>query len=124
MTVELKPCPFCGGKAHDLPGGSPPEVIHKNLSCPADGVHDRDAWNRRAEPGWVRVEDRLPEMRGIVLIRDYNGGISSALRAEVTDNRTAWAWWTHDGTYLHPTTAGVTHWMPLPAPPADRPGEG
>ena len=132
---ELKPCPFCGGKAHDLPGGSPPEVIHKNLSCPAYGVHDRDAWNRRAEPGWVRVEDGPPRSGADVIVWPH---YTLAMWVEDTGH-----WWRSTGSDDWPMDT-PTHWMDKPAPPAtctggcnnagfaflsttssaDRPGEG
>ncbi len=60
MTEELKPCPFCGGKA-EVRMFSPTVMIVQCKSCLAttfafDSEHEAvKSWNRRYS-GWFRVK--------------------------------------------------------------------
>ena len=59
-----------------------------------------------AEPKWIPVTERLPEWMEYVIVHYENGFIRIAML--VDDHR-----FSHTGLY-----GPVTHWMPLPAPPA------
>ena len=77
--------------------------------------------------GWIAVADRLPEIRdgGVLVyfsksdavetvnIEDYFRPITAGLDDAGNQLYALWA-----------TSAGVTHWMPLPEPPATPPSEG
>lgn len=69
MGIELKPCPFCGGKAHMLGGAF--FSVHRCVECRRCGARTMDyksetwrdaermaaiAWNRRAEDEVPLVE--------------------------------------------------------------------
>jgi hypothetical protein len=67
-----------------------------------------------AEPAWIAVEDRLPEVEGKVLVHCRSADPDSPL---IT---TAWyhpeeGEWTLMASYWIPA---ISHWMPLPPPPA------
>lgn len=56
MSVELKPCPFCGGEAEfETYGGTACAVTCRKCRCGTptvslnDGERAVEAWNRRAE---------------------------------------------------------------------------
>ena len=59
MANELKPCPFCGGKAEYRPAGGLSDaygyVRCENLCCEQHWYSKEkeaiEAWNRRAEDG-------------------------------------------------------------------------
>lgn len=70
-----------------------------------------------AERKWISVKDWLPEDRATALVFSPNRGET------YLDNRIAWIdydflapRWISDGEALE----GVTHWMPLPAPPEEK----
>ena len=65
-----------------------------------------DAPTIEAEPKWIPVTERLPEWMEYVIVHYENGFIRIAML--VDDHR-----FSHTGLY-----GPVTHWMPLPAPPA------
>lgn len=81
---ELKPCPFCGGKAKGLDGdpGSGYDVSCSTHDCPAshDTAHETPeaaiaAWNDRAE-GWIPVEtyaELVRHLPGVVATFDGHG---------------------------------------------------
>lgn len=53
MTEQLKPCPFCGGKAQHIDAAAWSEVLC--LECAAsieetEALDGHEAWNRRAQP--------------------------------------------------------------------------
>jgi hypothetical protein len=62
------------------------------------------------EPGWIPVEDRLPERNEIVLAFDQ-GGVTVGSYSPMLED-----WWTLQVGRMSPG-AVVTHWMPLPEPP-------
>jgi hypothetical protein len=67
-----------------------------------------------AEPAWIAVEDRLPDVEGKVLVHCRSADPDSPL---IT---TAWyhpeeGEWTLMAAYWIPA---ISHWMPLPPPPA------
>lgn len=136
MTIDLKPCPFCGGKAkilvkHDSLLGDKYVPTCANKNCIGrvyrKYINTRKAvaeWNRRIEdqfredtkktPSWISVNDRLPDGEGTVLIVLY-GVVSIAF------------YW-GGGRFEAPN--GIRHdagddefdihyWMPLPEPPKE-----
>lgn len=68
--------------------------------------------SNEALPGWVSVEERLPEKRKDVLVRYGNGRIGidwiNSIQCFVFDK----------------LYGRVTHWLPIPEPPDCRPPEG
>lgn len=64
----------------------------------------------KAGPEWISVKDRLPESEGDYLCAFDDGYVSSA---EWIDGE--WDLWVDSGK--------VTHWMPLPEPPAQDEGD-
>lgn len=62
------------------------------------------------EPGWIPVEERLPERNEIVLAFDQ-GGVTVGSYSPMLED-----WWTLQVDRMAPG-AVVTHWMPLPEPP-------
>lgn len=53
--MELKPCPFCGGKAHHYKGNIHPYGVACEKCCANINIYGSKgattrAWNRRAEP--------------------------------------------------------------------------
>ena len=82
------------------------------------------AWLERAQQGgWISVEDRLPDRSDIAqffIIYDENQkdklkfGVAMFTGWKI-ENPTAWHNWIVYGNY---TPEYVTHWQPLPKPPA------
>lgn len=96
-------------------------------SSRADEVSPQDmfeGWLARAEQGgWISVEDRLPDRSDIAqffIIYDENQkdklkfGVAMFTGWKI-ENPTAWHNWIVYGNY---TPEYVTHWQPLPQPPA------
>jgi hypothetical protein len=109
--TELLPCPFCGGvPARFYIMGT------EAVACPACAAtigdpepgRARAAWNRRAD-GWVSVEDALPSDGCAVL-----GFCDGDIEMMTYDRQFGWYYIDNDRAY-NP----VTHWRPLPPPPAD-----
>lgn len=116
--IELKPCPFCGGKAklmqrEDLWSVSCADC---GSGTALSGSRDRtvEVWNKRTS-GWISVRDRLPEeifgeSETVLVIAKMShlgiSGYSENYYLAWTVNR---EWMGCKGT--------VTHWMPLPDPP-------
>lgn len=67
-------------------------------------------------PGWISVEDRLPEKRGRYLC--WFGKNTFCVGADIATYLPEW----HGFGVLESNTVlqNVTHWMPLPAPPEVR----
>lgn len=138
MGDSLKKCPFCGGKARYV--YSMPLNYVECTKCKAlgaiivDAYEQRDgkkeavdAWNRRADDGWINVEDRLPEAGKRVLILMDSGTVFCG---EIKLRELLPEWW----YYYDPQSEDmdmlsvvcwsgrlnpVTHWMPLPEPPKE-----
>ena len=82
---DLKKCPFCGGEArytYEMPynyivcmkcyAASP---MINNAYKQRDGKEEAiKAWNRRADDGWIRVEDRLPDKPMRCFVYTKRGG--------------------------------------------------
>ena len=126
---ELLPCPFCGGESVVY------SVDFRNVRCnncwcrtePGDADKATAEWNRRADlrresaategAGWVSVEERLPKSEDAVLV--CAGNHVKVIEIAHLDGKD-WRLFDERGNALH----FVTHWMPLPAPPAKRPSGG
>lgn len=149
---ELKNCPFCGGSniyvdGYDHDAGKRWRVVC--LDCMAtvdDGCIQQkyraiEAWNRRAD-GWIAVEERLPEVGKCVLIRQtYHAflgehgeyeGVTVGYLHQPTDRRCKpYFYFAAVSDYgdmvraqsICPGSEYVTHWMPLPEPPAQEGGQ-
>lgn len=116
---ELKPCPFCGGKAELLSMGEKFTVSCGTGGCMAsiswcpDDQSAIAAWNTRASD-WIPCSERMPEneTEGLIFCPDLCDRIKKAMFIE-------------DGFYEERTDLIVkpgeycTHWMPLPEPPKE-----
>lgn len=121
---ELKPCPFCGGKAEQYVSLS--YSIERSVGCTecgADAVGSdwntrpiEDALLARAEAAelelvelkermrWIPVGERLPEERNSYLVL-YHKTKTSYMAETIWHPETGWV-----------NPCGITHWMPLPEP--------
>ncbi|UEP23148.1 Lar family restriction alleviation protein [Burkholderia ambifaria] len=118
---ELKPCPFCGGRAAIQQGGFTKyvmclkcEVMGPNLASDVELI---DAWNRRTTPdreAWISVDERLPEAHTFWLVcAETDEG--PVIQSMYFDGKN----WIHEGepTFCHSYMLEPTHWMPLPTAP-------
>jgi len=70
---------------------------------------------------WISVDDQLPEARGLHLAGErvlifYSTWREILVAARVWTNSEEWVWMDEED-YVYAPIA-VTHWMPLPKPPA------
>lgn len=84
----------------------------------ADALKQLQAENNRLKEKiqqmrWIPVEERLPEEKQRVIVRCERVGTS-----------VGWILWGNWMTDIGPGAGKVTHWMPLPQPPARRPPDG
>jgi len=97
------------------------EELHTNctvqiLSNSATGEVSVGWWEN---PGWVRVEDQLPEMGKHVLVMFDAGDMAVAF---VFERDEYWSYWravTDDG-WTADCDCEPIWWMPLPEPPEER----
>lgn len=113
-SIELKGCPFCGGKAEfcqtDIFW-----VRCENIECYSEsgigveGEKDQAAelWNNRSD-GWISVDERLPSVGGAYWT--FNGGDT---HKTVIQQRVHM----YDLYSKQFNSGSVTHWMLLPQPP-------
>ena len=120
--MELKPCPFCGGKAT--------RSLEYSGGCKECDIwaHSSSDWNRRA-PGWIPVSETPPPKDGTpVLIVDENGTVDVAYWVEQFDEVNEFVRHAEDGDVYRKVIVDngywntevvydVTHWQPLPEPP-------
>jgi len=141
--AKFRECPFCGSNSVTLverevhetklvetgvvcnnccSTGTPLYLNHGFCENPEETAIA--AWNRRA-PDWVSVEDALPE-------RKADGDISDDVIVYDAEHKATYQGYCH----FYPLSSGhfwvsslddlnisgVTHWMPLPEPPAEREG--
>lgn len=109
--IELKPCPFCGGKV----GIKKSKIFEDTwilgcLSCTAAyasaGSKEKavKAWNRRA-PEWVSTKQAVPsDMRLCVIATNYGMGVAQHISADGDGWLTAHDWVEDE----------VTHWHEMP----------
>lgn len=131
--IELKPCPFCGGKAHIIMhicldnGFVSYEVSHSELNCcmkiKSDTVYHTPeeaarAWNKRAEnecmpaadihADWIDVKTQNPPENQIVQTKiDDEKGLRN--QTELIYHRGLW-WFPDMSMYVYYTP---THWRAL-----------
>ena len=117
-TLDLKPCPFCGGEAEVREGNS------CRGHCPYDGrsAGIKECTSQLARDAltlisrWISVEERLPE-RGITKCSacvKCGDGLKRVVCASYNAELKLWTGW-------HGEKIGneITHWMPLPEPPKE-----
>ena len=142
---ELKPCPFCGGKARLITLNSVKYFEHTEYSgeihcINCDATIDKewiissnplrlcgnnesvyDLWNKRTpfeiRNEWISIEERMPEAYTRVL--GYIKHLDEIRCYDITEGR----WWTDEG-WNTAKGFGITHWMPLPEPPKVKGGVG
>lgn len=71
-------------------------------------------------PGWISVDERRPKDGETVLVSRFAGRVSNKNHLGYPGKPWVEASRTSNGTFLCDvvSTGGVTHWMPLPPPPA------
>ena len=140
--IELKPCPFCGGKAAiSRTKESGTKAYCKDCYCKtvryigvleepeAEKEMATQVWNKRAS-GWVSVNDRLPDTDTMVIVAIYGSDmitiqesetlLDALNRSKKEFNRITMAfinegyWCDTDG---YPLMVTPSYWMPLPEPP-------
>lgn len=67
---------------------------------------------------WISVNDKLPLVRQKVLVAYKNGVTIAEYRGYIVDKYTTRRCWCGWKGAKH-TLSSVTHWMPLPLPPAE-----
>lgn len=111
---ELKPCPFCGGNAHDIDVNGFRFIACNDVRC--NGVTRYHIWQQRpiedalnkriaeleAAQRWIPVGERLPEESGTYMVYYYY------------DNAYGSVWYSLIDA---PFPDRVTHWRPLPEAP-------
>ncbi len=111
--TELKPCPFCGGKALTKRSCAGVHVICSK--CLITEVYETyeeavEKWNAR-HSAWIPCSERLPDDYKKVLIYGKETGVligffTSYKNLYISDNG-------NTATRI----SAITHWMPLPEPP-------
>jgi hypothetical protein len=62
---------------------------------------------------WISCAEKLPDIKTIVLVFRDDGHVDMANRAI---GRIGWGW--HNSKFRNLAQHKITHWMPLPKPPA------
>ncbi|MBJ9110076.1 Lar family restriction alleviation protein [Citrobacter sp. FDAARGOS_156] len=131
----LMPCPFCGGKAHQLTieQDNDPHFGGDVITCTECGASShvefgfkenlKSAWNSRATmlqagnspvspDGWIPVRERMPdETQPVIVVSD--GGVVQRTVYQFCEG--VWIDWYEQYDEVAPDA--FTHWMPLPAAP-------
>ncbi len=71
---------------------------------------------------WISVNDRLPEIGELVLVAykvDFGSGIMGTLVNTAMIQKFGFCGGGYDNFLDETCTTEVTHWMPLPEPPAE-----
>lgn len=92
------------------------------LAAYADSEYQRglEEGERRGMPKWISVEERLPEIAcKVLMVAQYAGGkvllMKLAERQWLNKSMRGWNWY---GDPWWIDRERVSHWMPLPEPPA------
>ena len=88
-------------KCHDLYDEDGGEILNR-------------AESDTVKPGWISVEERLPEDMGDVLVRAFWHEKWGVRAGWYSDHTECWHILTASGDHAR---IEVTHWMPLPEPP-------
>lgn len=117
MSVELKPCPFCGQPAkhevwslqnyHRVWCGNCD--VEMDYFCSLEDAAMR--WNTRA-PQWMTIDSAPRD--GCVWA--FNGE-QGAMKWSEGDGWALWVWADELLSDVDPSPQQPTHWQPLPAPP-------
>ena len=138
--TDLRPCPFCGSDGVLVSYGAGLRVECSVPRCAIGPLANPEAeaiaaWNRRAE-GWIPVGERLPEagdnVAGYIvatrhgrLMLGYPGwtgdGELERVDGSRCDDGDGCVYWNTDGLRDEEKEC-ITHWMPLPEPPAETDG--
>lgn len=133
---DLKKCPFCGGEArytYEMPynyivcmkcyAASP---MINNAYKQRDGKEEAiKAWNRRADDGWIRVEDRLPNVdktqsqyeQVTVIVATEQSVFPLIYERTIVRKKVVYRWlWPWETIY---NFNDITHWRPLPKLPKE-----
>lgn len=127
MTVELKPCPFCGSPAEihcDEWGGFIADC--SDLQCRGFESNSGEtlkedaakAWNARPSP-WIMTSVKLPPYGEPVLIIANGAPQHATYIRDGADDCEDWYepyHFEHDDNCKAPAS-DVTHWMPIPELP-------
>ena len=118
--TELKPCPFCGGKADwfvlEKMNNEKLYYVECSYCFARTGYYFTEyepikEWNKRT-PDWISVNKRLPEESG-----DYLVFVEGLIENMMYSKRHS-AWNATDlNCHKNYEITTVTHWLPLPEPP-------
>lgn len=118
--TELKPCPFCGGKADwfvlEKMNNEKLYYVECSYCFARTGYYFTEyesikEWNKRI-PDWISVNKRLPEESG-----DYLVFVEGLIENMMYSKRHS-AWNATDlNCHKNYEITTVTHWLPLPEPP-------
>lgn len=122
--MNLLPCPFCASNEieESFSMGTSQQKECKN--CKARGpktekFNPAELWNLRHSP-WISVKDRLPEEDTKILIHTKLYGITLGNLGKFLPK--GMAFYCIDRGFIgHVDGNNVTHWMPLPSLPEEKP---
>jgi hypothetical protein len=121
-TIELLPCPHCGGEAPAIfdPTTNPArEYFMLSCKCQHFSTHEGivKAWNTRAyqstaeEGQWLPIES-APKDGTMIIGRESDGSVHRVLFDDEDGESQAEGW-----NFDSDSPSSATHWMPLPTLP-------
>ena len=109
-------CPYFIDDATDcdcLPGNDALEYV-RQLEHRIGKLTEKVAQLEAAQPKWISVEDRLPDVGEKVMVCGVKNGMQvGAFRGKLRPGNNRRWWWKKD------TILEVTHWMPIPQMPKE-----
>jgi hypothetical protein len=104
-------------------GGNPRialEDVESTASAALEEIRKASVLNTGAETPWISCAERLPEVSPTPVLVVIYGQVKTAYRYEYykSEDVKDWAWQVERMTYMGIARSRVTHWQPLPAPPA------